>query len=140
MANYRQGRVNEEMRKELSEILRTVKDPRVTTAFVSITAVDCSADLKFAKVFFSVMGERRNGDAGKGLENASGYIRTQLARNLNLRITPELKFICDDSMKRGAQITELLKQVEKELDEKDRLAESQENNGKAMEENNDADK
>ena len=110
------------MRKELSEILRNVKDPRVTNAFVSITGVDCSADLKFAKVFFSVMGERRAGDAGKGLENASGYIRTQLARNLNLRITPELKFVPDDSMKRGAHITGLLKQVEKELEEADRKA------------------
>ena len=140
MANYRQGRVNEEMRKELSEILRTVKDPRVTTAFVSITGVDCSADLKFAKVFFSVMGERRSGDAGKGLENASGYIRTQLARNLNLRITPELKFICDDSMKRGAHITELLKKVEKELDEIDSQTENSENDNEALEENADAEK
>ncbi len=120
MANYRKGRVDEEMRKELTEILRTVKDPRVTMAFVSITAVDCTPDLKFAKVYFSVMGERRDGDAKKGLENAAGYIRTQLAKNLNLRMTPELKFIPDDSMKRGAHITELLKSVEKELDEIDR--------------------
>ncbi len=124
MANYRKGRVDEEMRKELSEILRTVKDPRVSGAFVSITGVDCTPDLKFAKIYFSVMGERRAGDAGKGLENASGYIRTQLARNLNLRITPELKFISDDSMKRGAHITDLLKQVEKELDEIDRASEN----------------
>lgn len=131
MANYRKGRVDEEMRKELSEILRNVKDPRVTNAFVSITGVDCSADLKFAKVFFSVMGERRAGDAGKGLENASGYIRTQLARNLNLRITPELKFVPDDSMKRGAHITGLLKQVEKELEESDRRASEEEQNENA---------
>ncbi len=131
MANYRKGRVDEEMRKELSEILRNVKDPRVTNAFVSITGVDCSADLKFAKIYFSVMGERRAGDAGKGLENASGYIRTQLARSLNLRITPELKFIPDDSMKRGAHITGLLKQVEKELEEADRIAAEGEQNENA---------
>ena len=119
MANYRKGRVDEAMRKELSEILRTVKDPRVTSAFISITGVDCSADLKFAKVYYSVMGERRAGDAGKGLENASGYIRTRLAQSLNLRVTPELKFLADDSMKRGAHITELLRRVEKELEEAD---------------------
>ncbi len=123
MANYRKGRVDEEMRKELSDILRTVKDPRVTSAFVSITGVDCTADLKFAKIYYSVMGERREGDTGKGLENASGYIRTQLAKNLNLRITPELKFIADDSIKRGAHITNLLRKVEKELDDVDKAEE-----------------
>lgn len=117
------------MRKELSEIIRTVKDPRVANAFVSITSVDCSADLKFAKIYYSVMGERREGDAGKGLENASGYVRTRLAEALNLRITPELKFVSDDSMKRGAHITELLHKVEQELKEADEKA--AENNGGA---------
>jgi ribosome-binding factor A len=115
MANYRTGRVNEEITKALAEILRNVKDPRVATAFLSVTAVDCSADLKFAKIYYSVMGERRKGDAQKGLENATGFVRTQLARMLNLRITPELKFIPDDSMKHGAHIRSLMKQVEEEL-------------------------
>ena len=115
MANYRTGRVNEEIMKALAEILRNVKDPRVSNAFVSVTAVDCSADLKFAKIYYSVMGERRKGDTQKGLENATGFIRTQLARMLNLRITPELKFVADDSMKHGAHISSLMKQVEEEL-------------------------
>ncbi len=115
MANYRTGRVNEELMKALAEILRNVKDPRVSSAFISVTAVDCSADLKFAKIYYSVMGERRKGDAQKGLENATGFIRTQLARMLNLRITPELKFLLDDSMKHGAHISSLMKQVEEEL-------------------------
>lgn len=122
MANYRTGRVNEEITKALAEILRTVKDPRVSGAFVSVTAVDCSADLKFAKIFYSVMGERRKGDTQKGLENAAGYIRTQLARMLNLRITPELKFVSDDSMKHGAHISSLMKTIEEELREADRKA------------------
>lgn len=122
MANYRTGRINEEINKALSEILRTVKDPRVSSAFVSITAVDCSADLKFAKIYYSVMGERRKGDTQKGLENATGYIRTQLARMLNLRITPELKFVVDDSMKHGAHISSLMKKIEEELLEADRKA------------------
>jgi len=115
MANYRTGRVNEEIMKALAEILRNVKDPRVSNAFVSVTAVDCSADLKFAKIYYSVMGERRKGDTQKGLENATGFVRTQLARMLNLRITPELKFVADDSMKHGAHISSLMKQVEEEL-------------------------
>lgn len=116
MANYRKDRIDGEMLRELSDILRTVKDPRVTSAFVSITGVDCTPDLRSAKIYYSVMGERRDGDAGKGLENAAGYIRTQLAKNLNLRITPELRFIPDTSMKRGAHVSELIKKVEKELD------------------------
>ena len=120
MANYRKARVDEEIMKEMANILRTVKDPRVSGAFVSVTAVDCTADLKFAKIFYSVMGERRKGDTQKGLENASGYIRTCLAKALNLRITPELKFVESDAMKHGAHISELLKKVEAELDEADR--------------------
>lgn len=125
MANYRTGRVNEELMKALCEIVRTVKDPRVSDAFVSITSVDCSADLKFAKVYFSVMGEGRKGDTQKGLTNAAGYIRTQLAKILNLRITPELKFIEDISMKHGARISSLMKQVEDELRISDLKAESE---------------
>ena len=119
MANYRTGRVNEELNRALCEIVRNVKDPRVSGAFVSITGVDCTPDLKFAKVYYSVMGERRRGDTQKGLENAVGYMRTQLAKTLNLRITPELKFIEDTSMKHGAHISSLMKQVEEELREAD---------------------
>ncbi|MBP3332888.1 MAG: 30S ribosome-binding factor RbfA [Clostridia bacterium] len=122
MANYRTGRVNEELMKALCEIIRTVKDPRVSTSFISITAVDCTPDLKNAKVWYSVMGERRKGDTQKGLVNATGYIRTQIAKMLNLRITPELKFIPDESMKHGAHIAGLMKQVEEELREADRKA------------------
>ncbi len=122
MSKYRSDMVNGEIMRELTEILRTVKDPRVTTSFISITAVDCSADLKFAKIYYSVMGERRKGDSQKGLENASGYIRTQLAKNLNLRMTPELKFILDTSIKHGAHISSLLKGIEKELAEADERA------------------
>lgn len=126
MANYRTGRVNEELMKALCEIVRTVKDPRVSTSFISITAVDCTPDLKNAKVWYSVMGERRKGDTQKGLVNATGYIRTQIAKMLNLRITPELKFIPDDSMKHGAHIATLMKQVEEELKEADRRAAEEE--------------
>ena len=112
MANYRSDRVNEEIMREMADILRTVKDPRVSSCFVSITRVDCTQDLKFCKIYFSVIGEGRKGDCGKGLKQASGYIRCVLAEKLNLRITPELTFVEDNSIKEGARIAELLKQIE----------------------------
>ena len=125
MAKYRQNRINEEMQKELMGILRRVKDPRVQDAFVSVTAVDCTADLKYAKIYFSVIGDEQA--VKKGLESAAGYIRTQLARTLNLRITPELKFVIDDSVKRGAHINEVLKQISAEKEAKAEKAKAEEN-------------
>jgi len=115
MPNYRRGRINEEMAKELAVILRTVKDYRVSKSFVSITAVDCTPDLKYAKVYFSAVGagaDRK--EITKGLESAAGYIRSRLAESLNLRATPELQFIWDQSMEHGAHINQLLKQVSKD--------------------------
>ena len=87
MANYRRGRINDEVQKELASILRDVKDPRVSGAFVSVTAVDVTPDLKFAKIYYSaLMGDKK--ELAKGLKAASGYIRSQIAQRLNLRITP----------------------------------------------------
>ena len=112
MGNYRRNRINEEIAKELMNALGSVKDPRVSGSFVSITAVDCSADLKYAKIYVSVMG---NDDAEKdviaGLKSASGFLRGRLASTLNLRLTPELTFIGDSSIKHGAHINDLLKQI-----------------------------
>ena len=114
MAKYRRDRINVEMVRELAAILREIKDPRVTDNFVSITAADVTPDLKFAKVYFSAMtGDKR--EIRRGLMSASGFIRTQLARTLNLRQTPKLVFAYDDSMEHGAQIAGLMQKVEKEL-------------------------
>jgi ribosome-binding factor A len=99
----------------MAEIIRTVKDPRVNSAdvFIGITGVDCSADLKFAKVFYSVLGKDfLPADVKKGLVSASGYIRSQLAEKLNLRITPELKFYPDTSAETGMTINKLIRQIE----------------------------
>lgn len=121
MANYRSGRVNEEMTRELGSILRDVKDYRVQSSFVSITGVDCTPDLKYAKIYFSVIGgknddaEQRRREVGEGLKNASGFIRTQLAQRLNMRQTPELKFVADTSGEHGARIATLLRSVESDL-------------------------
>ncbi len=111
MANYRRGRINDEMQKELMVILRGVKDPRVSEAFVSITAVDATPDLKYAKVYYSCLSGNKK-DVAKGLRQASGYIRTQLARSLNLRMTPELTFIEDASVEHGARIAKILENIE----------------------------
>ena len=118
MAKYRQGRINEEMQKELMVILRHVKDPRVSDAFISITAVDCTADLKFAKVYYSAL----RGDAkeiAKGLKAAAGFIRRELAHSLNLRMTPELTFIEDASVAYGARIASILNKLEISPEEED---------------------
>ena len=111
MANYRRGRINDEMQKELAMVLREVKDPRVKDAFISVTAVDVTPDLKFAKVFYSaMMGDKK--EVAAGLKSSAGYIRRQLAQRLNLRMTPELTFIEDHSIAHGAHISKLLNSIE----------------------------
>ncbi len=111
MAKYRQDRINDQMQKEMMSILRRVKDPRVQDAFLSVTAVDCTADLKYAKIYYSAL----RGDAkeiAKGLKAATGFIRRELAHTLNLRITPELTFIQDSSITYGAHIASILNNLE----------------------------
>lgn len=111
MANYRRGRINDEVKKELSLILREVKDPRISDAFISVTAVDVSGDLKFAKVYYSaMMGDKK--EVAKGLKSCAGYIRREIARRLNLRMTPEFSFYEDHSIERGAHISKLLNGIE----------------------------
>lgn len=107
MAKYRRDRINDEMRREMMDILRKVKDPRVQDAFVSVTAVDCTADLKYAKIYYSALrGDEK--ELAKGLKAATGFIRRELAAGLNLRITPELTFVRDSSITYGAYISSIL--------------------------------
>lgn len=111
MAKYRRDRINDEMRREMMEILRRVKDPRVQDAFVSVTAVDCTADLKYAKIYYSALrGDEK--ELARGLKAASGFIRRELASGMNLRITPELAFVRDDSITYGAHISSILEKLE----------------------------
>jgi len=111
MANYRRGRINDEMQKELAMALREVKDPRISNAFISITAVDVTPDLKYAKVYYSAMnGDKK--EVAKGLRSSAGYIRRILAQKMNLRMTPELSFYEDHSIAHGAHISKLLNSIE----------------------------
>ena len=127
MAKYRKSRINEEIQKEMTQILRRVKDPRVSDAFISVTAADCTADLKYAKIYYSAL----TGDAkeiAKGLKAATGFIRRELARSLNLRITPELSFLPDSSISYGAHIASILEGLEITPDEEDTEAEDNASN------------
>lgn len=116
MANYRRGRINDEIRKAISEILREVKDPRVRSAFISITGAEVTPDLKYAKIYYSILGADGNAEAEKqvaqGLRSSSGYIRRALSAAVDLRQTPELSFILDRSGANGAHISSLLRKVE----------------------------
>lgn len=104
-------RVNDEIKKELTEIIRDVKDPRVSGSFISIMAVDTSKDLRYAKVYYSVLGPGKN-KAGDGLRSASGFIRKELAHRLNLRYTPELHFIYDETEEKAAKTEELIRKID----------------------------
>ena len=118
MANYRRGRINDEVKKELSQVLREVKDPRISDAFISITAVEVSGDLKFAKVYYSaMMGDKK--EVAKGLKSSAGFIRREIARRLNLRMTPEFSFYEDHSIEHGAHISKLLNGIEISPEEDD---------------------
>ena len=111
MANYRRGRINDEMQRAMAEILRSVKDPRVSEAFISVTGAEVTPDLKYAKVFYSALGAstpEAKKEIAKGLKSSAGYIRRQVAQKLNLRITPEITFVEDTSITYGAHIAELL--------------------------------
>ena len=109
MANNRIGRINEEVQKELSALLRTLKDPRLQGGLVTITHVDTTSDLRYAKVFVSALDKSQEKDVLKGLKSASGYLRRELGRSLQLRYTPELQFVGDDSIQQGAHILEMLR-------------------------------
>ena len=111
MASNRMGRINEEIQRELSTLIRNVKDPRVT-GMISVTAVETTPDLKFAKIYISVLDKSDSAQVLKGLKSASGYLRRELGHALNLRYTPELVFARDDSIDIGAHVLELLRSVE----------------------------
>ena len=119
-------RINGEVQKELSAIIRNeIKDPRIHP-MTSVMAVEVAPDLKTCKAYISVLGEKEAKEATiKGLKSAEGYIRRQLARNLNLRNTPEIRFILDESIEYGVNMSKLIDDVTKK-DNSHRQAEEQE--------------
>ncbi len=117
MASNRIGRINEEIQKELSNLIRNLKDPRVQDTMISITHVETTPDLRWAKVYVSFLQEDKAKDALKGLKSAGGYLRRELGRALNLRYTPELNWALDDSITYGAKMLALINSLEVEKDE-----------------------
>ena len=111
MASNRIGRINEEIQLELSALIRTVKDPRVH-GLVSITAVDTTSDLRYSKIYVSVLDKSDVSEVVKGLKSAWGYLRRELGAALKLRYTPELQFVEDDSIGQGAHILSMLRDPE----------------------------
>ena len=110
MPNNRMGRINEELQRELAALIPTVKDPRVSGAgMISVTAAETTPDLKYAKIYISLLTGGDGKELFKGLRSASGYLRRELGRALNLRNTPELSFVRDDSMAKCAHILEMLR-------------------------------
>ena len=111
MASNRIGRINEEIQRELSSLIRNVKDPRVS-GMISVTAVETTPALKYCKVYISVLDKSDVAQVLKGLKSAAGYLRRELGRTLNLRNTPQLSFVNDDSIDKGSYILSLLRDPE----------------------------
>ncbi len=107
----RLSRINEELRKELSSILAyDLKNPNIT-GMLSVTKVKITPDFKYAKVYVSILNSKNIDKTMQGLKESSGFIRSKIAKSVNLRITPELVFELDDSLEYGARIEEILKDL-----------------------------
>ena len=111
-SSNRLERINEDIQRVLSSLLRDIKDPRVRQGMISITAVDTTSDLRFARVFLSVFNPSSEKEFMKGIKSASGYLRGELGRALTLRYTPELIFELDRSIERGSRINSILSNLE----------------------------
>ena len=121
----RVDRISEEVMRELSGLLREVKDPRVGGVMLSILRCEVTNDLRWCKVRLSVMGECDKKELQRGLKSCSGFLRRELAHRLRLRYTPELIFVLDDSIAHGAHIAAVLNTLDipeddpEETDEQD---------------------
>ena len=112
MANNRIARTNDDIQRVLSELLRSVKDPRVQQGMLSVTRVETTGDLRYAKVWISAYGLKDEKDFKRGLKSAAGWLRRELASSLSLRYTPELIFELDHSIEYGAHINSLINELD----------------------------
>ena len=117
MASNRIGRINEEIQKELASLIPNLKDPRVQDTMISITHVETTPDLRYAKVYVSFLQEEKAEGALKGLKSAGGWLRRELGHALQLRYTPELVWALDDSITYGAKMLKLINSLEVKNDE-----------------------
>ena len=112
MASNRINRINEEIQKCLADRIRELKDPRVSTTMISITRVETTPDLRYTKVYVSFLEENKAADAMKGLKSAAGWLRREIGHALNLRYTPQIMWVLDDSIVYGAKLLELINSLE----------------------------
>ena len=119
MASNRINRINEEIQKAVAEMIRELKDPRVSGTMISITRVETTPDLRFAKLYVSFLQEDKAKDALKGLRSAAGFLRRELGRVLNLRYTPELQWEQDDSITYGARMLKLINSLDTGADKEE---------------------
>lgn len=119
MANHRGGRINEEIRKELSQIIQyEIKDPRLAS-LISVTKVDVTKDLRYAKVFVSIFGnEKEKKESMDALKHSAGFMRREIGQRVNLRYTPQLIMELDNTIENGMHISAILNKI-KEREEHD---------------------
>ena len=104
-------RISEEVKRECANVIRELKDPRIPE-FISITNVDVSRDLKYAKVYVSIFQQNADKEAAiKGLNNSAGFVRREIGRRVQLRYIPEFTFILDDGIKQGAYINDIIAKI-----------------------------
>ena len=109
--NNRLGRIDEELKKEISNIINyELNNPKIT-GMISVTRAKITPDLKYAKVYVSILNSKNTKDTLANLKKSSGFIRTEIAKRINLRITPELIFVLDDSMEYGPKNDQILKEI-----------------------------
>ena len=123
MSSNKIARINDDIQIVLSKLLREVKDPRVQQGMISVTRAETTGDLRYCKVWLSVMGMKDEKDFRRGLKSASGWLRHELAGAMNLRYTPELVFEIDHSIEYGAHISRIIEQlgIKHDGDENDEL-------------------
>ena len=119
MASNRLNRTNDDIQRVLSSLLRNVKDPRVNQGMISVTRVETTGDLRYSKVWLSVLGLENEKEFLKGLKSAAGYLRRELGNSLSLRYTPELIFELDSSIQYGAHISQMLQALDVPADSED---------------------
>ena len=117
MASNKLERTNDDIQFVISRLLREVKDPRVQQGMISVTRVETTGDLRYSKIWLSVMGMRDEKEFKRGLKSAAGWLRHELGSSMNLRYTPELVFEVDHSIEYGAHISEVISSLDIKHDE-----------------------
>ena len=119
MASNKLARTNDDIQIVLSKLLREIKDPRVQQGMISVTRVETTGDLRYSKIWLSVMGLKDEKEFKKGLKSASGWLRRELGNKLSLRYTPELVFEIDHSIEYGAHISQVISSLDIKHDEEE---------------------